>query len=207
MLGSLHTVSDKVSLVTGFTILQLKIPCVAGGIVYLYAWEFWLRSRHLIKNEHQRRQKITKHLVPILCGLATPTPQCALWQSCQLCKLSLKSPSWYNFFHWVSESFFLIFAWNLCLENNGLLFIHVQWNLQCYIIFFIVEPQFKAINFGGVNLWCWVKFMVVFPINFYKSCWSEFVRATKSVFYDCYVQGMNFTLYQLKLEIWKVWGP
>ena len=48
-------------------------------------------------------------------------------------------------------------------------------------IFFIVEPQFKAINFGGVNFWCWVKFMVVFPINFYKSCWSEFVRATKSV--------------------------
>ena len=39
-------------------------------------------------------------------------------------------------------------------------------------IFFIVEPQFKAINFGGVNFWCWVKFMVVFPINFYKSCWS-----------------------------------
>ena len=121
------------SLVTGFTILQLKIPCVAGGIVYLYAWEFWLRSRHLIKNEHQRRQKITKHLVPILCGLATPMPQCALWQSCQLCKLSLKSSSWYNFFHWVSESFSLIFAWNLCLENNGLLFIHVQWNLECYI--------------------------------------------------------------------------
>ena len=43
--------------------------------------------------------------------------------------------------------------------------------------------------------------MVVFPVNFDKSCWSEFVRATKSLFYDCYVQGMNFALYQLKLEI------
>lgn len=43
--------------------------------------------------------------------------------------------------------------------------------------------------------------MVVFPINCYKGCWSEFVRAINSVFYDCYVQGMNFALYQLKLEI------